>query len=83
MSSSGASASRSAFVFASPCLRTSSWIIVWIDEVFAEHRQESLRYVNGERKLQGVLVGLVMKKSKGKADPKKLNQLLAARVTGG
>ena len=57
-------------------------LIKWIDDVFAEHPQESLRYVNGERKLQGVLVGLVMKKSKGKADPKKLNQLLAARVTG-
>jgi aspartyl-tRNA(Asn)/glutamyl-tRNA(Gln) amidotransferase subunit B len=57
-------------------------LIHWIDEVFAEHPQESLRYVNGERKLQGVLVGMVMKKSKGKADPKKLNQLLAARVTG-
>ena len=58
-------------------------LIGWIDEVFAERPEESLRYVNGERKLQGVLVGLVMKKSKGKADPKKLNQLLAARVTGG
>jgi aspartyl-tRNA(Asn)/glutamyl-tRNA(Gln) amidotransferase subunit B len=57
-------------------------LIVWIDEVFAEHPQEALRYVNGERKLQGVLVGMVMKKSKGKADPKKLNQLLATRVTG-
>jgi aspartyl-tRNA(Asn)/glutamyl-tRNA(Gln) amidotransferase subunit B len=55
-------------------------LIGWIDEVFAEHPAESLRYVNGERKLQGVLVGLVMKKSKGKADPRKLNQLLTARV---
>jgi aspartyl-tRNA(Asn)/glutamyl-tRNA(Gln) amidotransferase subunit B len=27
-----------------------------------------------------VLVGLVMKKSKGSADPKKVNQLLAARA---
>ena len=56
-------------------------LVSWIDEVFAEHPQESLRYVNGERKLQGVLVGFVMKKSKGKADPRKLNQLLAARVS--
>ena len=30
--------------------------------------------------LQGVLVGLVMKKSKGSADPKRVNQLLAARA---
>jgi Asp-tRNA(Asn)/Glu-tRNA(Gln) amidotransferase B subunit len=27
-----------------------------------------------------VLIGAVMKKSKGRADPKKLNQLLAARL---
>ncbi len=52
----------------------------WIDDIFAEHASEALRYRNGERKLQGVLVGLVMKKSKGSADPKKVNQLLAARV---
>jgi Asp-tRNA(Asn)/Glu-tRNA(Gln) amidotransferase B subunit len=29
-----------------------------------------------------VLVGFVMKKSKGRADPKKVNQLLAARAKG-
>jgi aspartyl-tRNA(Asn)/glutamyl-tRNA(Gln) amidotransferase subunit B len=57
-------------------------LVGWIDEVLAEHPAEALRYLNGERKLQGVLVGLVMKKSKGKADPKKLNQLLASRVSG-
>ncbi|HWE41130.1 MAG TPA: Asp-tRNA(Asn)/Glu-tRNA(Gln) amidotransferase subunit GatB [Gemmatimonadaceae bacterium] len=54
----------------------------WIDEVFAEHPVEAQRYVAGERKLQGVLVGLVMKKSKGSADAKKVNQLLAARARG-
>ncbi len=54
----------------------------WIDEVFAEHPVEANRYVAGEKKLQGVLVGFVMKKSKGSADAKKVNQLLAARVQG-
>ena len=52
----------------------------WIDEVWAEHPDEAGRYAAGERKLQGVLVGFVMKKSKGRADPKKVNQLLAARA---
>jgi aspartyl-tRNA(Asn)/glutamyl-tRNA(Gln) amidotransferase subunit B len=51
-----------------------------IDEVLAEHPAEAQRYLAGERKLQGVLVGFVMKKSKGSADPKKVNQLLASRV---
>jgi aspartyl-tRNA(Asn)/glutamyl-tRNA(Gln) amidotransferase subunit B len=53
----------------------------WIDEVFAEHPLEADRYLRGEKKLQGVLVGFVMKKSRGSADPRKVNQLLAARVT--
>jgi len=52
----------------------------WIDEVWAEHPTEAARFAAGEQKLQGVLVGFLMKKSKGRADPKKLNQLLAARI---
>ena len=51
----------------------------WIDEVLAEHPDEARRYDAGETRLQGVLVGFVMKKSKGRADPRKLNQLLSAR----
>ena len=54
----------------------------WIDEVLAEHPVEAQRYLAGEKKLQGVLVGFVMKKSKGSADARKVNQLLAARVPG-
>ncbi len=52
----------------------------WVDEVFAEHATEAQRFVAGERKLQGVLIGFVMKKSGGRADPKLLNQILAARA---
>ena len=37
-------------------------------------------FVGGERQLQGVLVGFVMKKSNGRADPKRVNQLLATRA---
>ena len=55
-------------------------LVAWIDEVFAESPTEAARFMAGERKLQGVLVGQVMKKSKGSADPKKVNQLLAARA---
>ena len=58
-------------------------LVGWIDEVWAEHPEEARRYAAGEKKLQGVLVGFVMKKSKGRADPKRVNQLLAARAAGG
>jgi aspartyl-tRNA(Asn)/glutamyl-tRNA(Gln) amidotransferase subunit B len=51
----------------------------WVDEVLQEHPEEAKRYLSGEKKLQGVLVGFVMKKSKGRADPKRVNQLLSAR----
>jgi aspartyl-tRNA(Asn)/glutamyl-tRNA(Gln) amidotransferase subunit B len=55
-------------------------LIAWIDEVVAEHPDEARRFFGGEKRLQGVLVGHVMKKSKGSADPKRVNQLLAARA---
>jgi aspartyl-tRNA(Asn)/glutamyl-tRNA(Gln) amidotransferase subunit B len=54
-------------------------LAAWLDEVIAENPAEAERYRNGEKKLQGVLIGAVMKKSKGRADPRKLNQLLTAR----
>ena len=52
----------------------------WIDEVLADNPDEARRFLGGEKRLQGVLVGYVMKKSNGAADPKRLNQLLATRL---
>ncbi len=56
-----------------------SAIATWVDEVLNEHPEEATRYLAGEKKLQGVLVGFVMKKSRGRADPKRVNQLLSVR----
>ena len=52
----------------------------WLDDVIAEMPVEAERFRNGEVRLQGVLIGAAMKKSKGRADPRKLNQLLAERL---
>jgi aspartyl-tRNA(Asn)/glutamyl-tRNA(Gln) amidotransferase subunit B len=52
----------------------------WIDEVIAAMPAEAERLRNGEKKLTGVFVGAVMKKSKGSADPKRVAQLLAERL---
>jgi aspartyl-tRNA(Asn)/glutamyl-tRNA(Gln) amidotransferase subunit B len=52
----------------------------WVDEVCEAHPAETARFVGGERKLLGVLVGLVMKRSNGSADPKRVNQLLEERA---
>ncbi|HEY8309969.1 MAG TPA: Asp-tRNA(Asn)/Glu-tRNA(Gln) amidotransferase subunit GatB [Gemmatimonadaceae bacterium] len=48
----------------------------WISEALAEMPAEAARFRAGEKKLTGVIVGAVMKKSKGRADPKKVNALL-------
>jgi aspartyl-tRNA(Asn)/glutamyl-tRNA(Gln) amidotransferase subunit B len=60
--------------------RDSGALAQWVDEVLAENPAEAARFLGGEKKLQGVLVGLVMKKSKGRADPKQVNHLLASRT---
>jgi aspartyl-tRNA(Asn)/glutamyl-tRNA(Gln) amidotransferase subunit B len=52
----------------------------WLEEVIAEMPDEAERYRGGEKRLQGVLVGAVMKKSNRRADPKKVNQLLGTRL---
>lgn len=55
-------------------------LLAWIDQVLAANPDEARRYVAGDRKLLGVLVGLVMKASGGKADPRKVNALLVQRL---
>ena len=55
-------------------------IAAWVDEVLASQPADWQRYLGGEKKLLGAFVGAVMKKSGGRADPRKVNQLLAARA---
>jgi aspartyl-tRNA(Asn)/glutamyl-tRNA(Gln) amidotransferase subunit B len=55
-------------------------LVAWLDEVIAEMPSEATRLRNGEQRLTGVLIGAAMRKSGGRADPKKLNQLLKARL---
>ena len=55
----------------------------WVDQVLAANPDVASRFRAGDKKLLGVLVGLVMKASKGRADPKAVNQLLSARAAAG
>ncbi len=52
----------------------------WVDEVIAANPKEIERYKAGETKLLGFLQGQVMKKSGGKADPKKVGALIAEKL---
>jgi aspartyl-tRNA(Asn)/glutamyl-tRNA(Gln) amidotransferase subunit B len=51
-----------------------------VDEVIAENPAEVERFKGGEKKLTGFFVGQVMKKSRGKANPALVNQLLAKKL---
>lgn len=48
-----------------------------IEEVIAANPGKVEEYRNGKKGLLGMFMGQIMKKSQGKADPKKTNQLLA------
>lgn len=54
----------------------------WVDEVLAAHPGEVERYRGGEAKLVGFFVGRVMARSAGKADPRRVNELLRSRLAG-
>jgi aspartyl-tRNA(Asn)/glutamyl-tRNA(Gln) amidotransferase subunit B len=53
----------------------------WVDDVLAAHPGEVARYRGGETKLMGFFVGQVMKRSKGKADPKGVQPVLQERLS--
>jgi aspartyl-tRNA(Asn)/glutamyl-tRNA(Gln) amidotransferase subunit B len=52
----------------------------FVETVINENPDIVERLKNGEAKLQGVLVGMVMKASKGKANPALVNQLIGDRI---
>ncbi|MCC6928658.1 MAG: Asp-tRNA(Asn)/Glu-tRNA(Gln) amidotransferase subunit GatB [Gemmatimonadaceae bacterium] len=55
-------------------------LAAWVDAVWSAHPDEVARLAAGEKKLLGVLVGAVMKASGGRADPRKVNQLIATKL---
>ena len=58
----------------------SSSILPIIDELITEHPNEVKAFRNGKTKLLGFFVGQLMKRTKGKADPKLANKLLAEKL---
>jgi aspartyl-tRNA(Asn)/glutamyl-tRNA(Gln) amidotransferase subunit B len=55
-------------------------LVQWVDEVLQASPKEVERYRGGETKLLGFFTGQVMKKSAGKADPKKVGAVLQERL---
>jgi aspartyl-tRNA(Asn)/glutamyl-tRNA(Gln) amidotransferase subunit B len=52
----------------------------WVEEVLAAYPNEVARFRAGENKLMAFFVGQVMKRSKGKADPKAVQPVLQSRL---
>jgi aspartyl-tRNA(Asn)/glutamyl-tRNA(Gln) amidotransferase subunit B len=52
-----------------------------VEQVLADNPAEVARFKAGNKKLTGFFVGQVMKATKGKANPKVVNQLLAEKLT--
>ena len=58
----------------------SSSILPIIDELINEYPNEVQAFKNGKTKLLGFFVGQLMKRTKGKADPKLANKLLMEKL---
>ncbi len=52
-----------------------------IDDILSKHQNEVERFKSGEEKLIGFFVGLVMKATQGKANPKMVNELLKKKLS--
>ncbi|HUE97482.1 MAG TPA: Asp-tRNA(Asn)/Glu-tRNA(Gln) amidotransferase subunit GatB [Longimicrobiaceae bacterium] len=61
-------------------IRDTSALEAWVDEVIAAHPDEAGRFRGGEGKLMGFFVGQIMKRSKGKADPREVSELLRRKL---
>ena len=53
----------------------------WVESVVDDNSDEVARYRSGETKVLGFLVGQVMRRSKGQADPQRVNELLVERLS--
>ena len=58
----------------------SSAIESLVDAVIAESSEQVEQYRGGNQKVLGYLVGQIMKRSQGKANPKQVNQILRTRL---
>ena len=52
----------------------------FIDQALAKYPEKVEEYKSGKKGLVGLFMGEVMKLSKGKADPKKANQILREKL---
>jgi aspartyl-tRNA(Asn)/glutamyl-tRNA(Gln) amidotransferase subunit B len=57
-----------------------SQLLKWVQEVISEHPQSVIDFKNGKDRAVGFLVGQVMKRSKGKANPAKTSEIVREQL---
>ena len=62
-------------------LNNSDEIEIIIEKIFQENQDKVEQYKNGKTKLLTYFIGQAMKKTKGKANPKILNDLILSKLT--
>ncbi len=62
-------------------IRDPAQLAEWVESVVEDNSDEVARSRSGERKVLGFLVGQVMRRSKGQADPRRVNELLVERLS--
>ncbi|MGB9590608.1 MAG: Asp-tRNA(Asn)/Glu-tRNA(Gln) amidotransferase GatCAB subunit B, partial [Candidatus Hydrothermia bacterium] len=55
-------------------------LLAWVDEVIASHPNEVEKFRAGKEGVIGFLVGQVMKRSGGRADPKRVKEIIIERI---
>ena len=53
-----------------------------VDQVIAAHPEQVAQFKGGKTRVIGFLVGQVMKASRGKADPRQVNEMLRSKLSG-
>ncbi len=61
-------------------VRDRNLLISWVDQVMDAHPEEVERYRGGETNLLGFFIGRVMARSEGRADPRRVDELLRNRL---
>ncbi|MGH8598735.1 MAG: Asp-tRNA(Asn)/Glu-tRNA(Gln) amidotransferase subunit GatB, partial [Gammaproteobacteria bacterium] len=61
-------------------VRDDNAIAALVEEVLAENPEQVAQYRAGKDKVLGYLVGQVMKKSNGKANPQMVNEFVTSRL---
>ena len=57
-------------------------IEVLVDQVITSHPEQVMQFRTGKTKVIGFLVGQVMKASRGKANPRQVNEMLRSKLSG-